>query len=97
MLSQNHCPAAPQVALQASNGLCGGSPSQGQDQSLWPQNVPVCPVHSLLMGKLSTEVGLLHSGQAEAGGWGTSSTRDPPELYKENQEKMGTVGPQVRT
>lgn len=46
---------------------CGGSPSKGQDQSLWPGNASVCPVLSLLTRELHSEEGLLHSGAGELG------------------------------
>lgn len=46
---------------------CGGSPSKGQDQSLWPGNAYVCPVLSLLTRELHSEEGLLHSGAGELG------------------------------
>lgn len=62
-------PAGPQhgswrcVRVGARNTLgrdCGGSPSKGQDPSLWPGNAFVCPVLSLLRSDLRSKEGLLH-------------------------------------
>lgn len=56
---------------------CGGSPSKGQDPSLWPGNAFVCPVLSLLRSDLRSKEGLLHFRRETP-----PPTRDPPEPCK---------------